>query len=152
MVQRILVEDVPALSAFSSVVPTVLNHQYRKVVDRPTEVYPMFVSIDILFISLLILSMELKLYKSKKYYNIIETRHTKSGLKMIATSLDQDPFQAESGQDPNCSLNILKVLTDCSTVWILTFQVQADLDPKWSQSKYMIIISLKSTLLFPRIE
>ncbi|KAH3748664.1 hypothetical protein DPMN_183112 [Dreissena polymorpha] len=42
MVKRILVEDVPALSAFSSVVPTVLNHQYRKVVDRPTEVYPMF--------------------------------------------------------------------------------------------------------------
>ncbi|KAH3751478.1 hypothetical protein DPMN_186037 [Dreissena polymorpha] len=108
MVQRILVEDVPALSAFSSVVPTVLNHQFRKCFDRPTVVYPMFVRSDILFISLLMLSMEPKLYKSKKYYNIIEPRHAKSGLKMIVTSLDPDSFQAESDQDPNCFLNILK--------------------------------------------
>lgn len=43
LVQKILTEDVPALSVFSSVVDLVLNHKYRKVVDRPTDVYPMFV-------------------------------------------------------------------------------------------------------------
>ncbi|XP_052809628.1 uncharacterized protein LOC128238094 [Mya arenaria] len=43
LVQRILIEDVPALSVFCLVVHPVLNHKYRKVIDRPTDVYHMFV-------------------------------------------------------------------------------------------------------------
>jgi len=44
LLKRILVEQIPELSTLSPAVPSVMEHQYREIVDRPSQVHPMFVS------------------------------------------------------------------------------------------------------------
>ena len=44
LVMRILVEEIQPLSMFSTATPRLVDHKYRQVVDRPSQVHPMFVS------------------------------------------------------------------------------------------------------------
>ncbi|KAH3776628.1 hypothetical protein DPMN_178059 [Dreissena polymorpha] len=43
LVMRILVEEIQPLSMFSTATPRLVDHKYRQVVDRPSQVHPMFV-------------------------------------------------------------------------------------------------------------